>query len=102
MITPEPSDADFFSCPETVQNYLRELEIRYAMLLKQPTWKEINTAPRDGSFITGIWWSGNITHGFPFVCQWINGRWLTPDSKDNVTVREPSHWLPLNLPKVKS
>lgn len=34
LITPEPSDADFFSCPESVKNYLRELEIRYDLARK--------------------------------------------------------------------
>lgn len=29
LITPEPPDEDFFSCPDTVQAYVRELEMRY-------------------------------------------------------------------------
>jgi hypothetical protein len=59
-----------------------------------PTWRPIETAPKDGTLILASW-AGSALH--PIISRWLkNGQaWTHPFNKP---VNSPTHWLPLPAP----
>lgn len=56
-----------------------------------PTWQPINSAPKDGTAILGVWWSSIYAKHPPQahvgICVW-SGAWTPFD-------RALTHWMPL-------
>ena len=78
-------------------------------------WKDISTAPKDGTDIIGCYWcdwgDGTTSYYGPWTMAWRHGKWVP--SWDGATVIDyqsdfgtdyktldsnPSHWMPLPPP----
>jgi hypothetical protein len=70
-------------------------DVQYIRADLVPQWQDIETAPKDGTFILAFG-NGVAIHNCHYIAEWSEGDgWICSYSDVDVT---PSHWMPLPNP----
>ncbi len=97
---PEPSNADMALIPDSVAAWIDWQAQQIAALESQldlaapSQWRDISSAPRDGTWILGYVSNDDTFHEYAQI-RWMSYHWLCDDGKE---FHNPTHWQPLPQP----